>query len=32
MNAESRSGTEQRRRLKAEGVEFKGEKILGPWW
>ena len=32
MSAESISGAEQRRRLKAEGVTFKGEKILGPWW
>lgn len=32
MSADSVSGAEQRRRLKAEGIEFKGEKILGPWW
>lgn len=32
MSADSVSGAEQRRRLKAEGVEFKGEKIIGPWW
>jgi methylated-DNA-protein-cysteine methyltransferase-like protein len=32
MSAESQAGAEQRRRLKSEGVAFKGEKILGPWW
>lgn len=32
MDADSASGAEQRRRLKAEGVEFRGEKIVGPWW
>lgn len=32
MSAESASGAEQRRRLHAEGIEFKGEKIIGPWW
>ncbi|MDF2447072.1 MAG: methylated-DNA--protein-cysteine methyltransferase [Moraxellaceae bacterium] len=32
MSAESPSGAEQRRRLRAEGVAFRGEKILGPWW
>lgn len=32
MAAESASGAEQRQRLQAEGVRFRGEKILGPWW
>ncbi|MDQ8038297.1 MAG: MGMT family protein [Pedobacter sp.] len=32
MSADSAGGAEQRRKLKAEGVEFKGEKIVGPWW
>lgn len=32
MAAQSAAGAEQRHRLKAEGVEFRGEKILGPWW
>lgn len=32
MAADSVSGAEQRRRLKAEGVAFRGEKIIGPWW
>ncbi len=32
MSADSPGGAEQRRKLKAEGVTFKGEKILGPWW
>jgi methylated-DNA-protein-cysteine methyltransferase-like protein len=32
MSADSVGGAEQRRRLKAEGIQFKGEKILGPWW
>ena len=32
MDADSPGGAEQRRRLKAEGVQFKGERILGPWW
>ncbi len=32
MSADSPGGAEQRRKLKAEGVEFKGEKIVGPWW
>jgi methylated-DNA-protein-cysteine methyltransferase-like protein len=32
MSAESTGGAEQRRQPKAEGVTFKGEKILGPWW
>lgn len=32
MAAESASGAEQRQRLRAEGVQFRGEKILGPWW
>jgi methylated-DNA-protein-cysteine methyltransferase-like protein len=32
MSADSASGAEQRRKLKAEGVTFKSEKILGPWW
>ena len=32
MAADSSGGALQRRRLQAEGVEFRGEKILGPWW
>jgi methylated-DNA-protein-cysteine methyltransferase-like protein len=32
MSADSKAGAEQRRRLQAEGVNLKGEKILGPWW
>lgn len=32
MSADSVSGAEQRQRLKTEGVQFKGEKIMGPWW
>lgn len=32
MPADSPGGAEQRRRLKAEGVHFHGERILGPWW
>lgn len=32
MPADSPGGAEQRRRLRAEGVEFRGEKIVGPWW
>lgn len=32
MSAESEGGAEQRRRLQAEGVSFRGEKISGPWW
>jgi methylated-DNA-protein-cysteine methyltransferase-like protein len=32
LSADSPGGAEQRRRLKAEGVAFKGEKIVGPWW
>jgi methylated-DNA-protein-cysteine methyltransferase-like protein len=32
MSADSTGGAEQRRRLKAEGVQSKGEKFLGPWW
>ncbi|MDP2229288.1 MAG: MGMT family protein [Moraxellaceae bacterium] len=32
MSADSPGGAEQRRRLKAEGIVFKGEKIQGPWW
>lgn len=32
MTADSASGAEQRRRLTAEGVTFRGEKIIGPWW
>lgn len=32
MSEDSAGGAEQRRRLKAEGLEFKGDRILGPWW
>lgn len=32
MSADSAGGAEQRCRLKAEGVEFRGDKIMGPWW
>jgi methylated-DNA-protein-cysteine methyltransferase related protein len=32
MAADSPGGAEQRRKLKAEGVAFRGEKITGPWW
>lgn len=32
MPADSAGGAEQRRRLQAEGVQFRGERITGPWW
>ena len=32
MDETSISGAEQRRRLRAEGLEFKGDRIVGPWW
>lgn len=32
MPADSRGGAEQRRRLRAEGVEFRGDRVTGPWW
>lgn len=32
MGIEVGSGKTQYTRLKAEGLEIKGEKVLGPWW
>lgn len=32
MSADSPSGGEQRQRLREEGLEFKGDRIVGPWW
>lgn len=32
MGKQSSGGREQRRRLKAEGVEIVNDKVKGPWW
>ncbi len=32
MDETTRGGQEQRRRLREEGLEFKGDRIVGPWW
>lgn len=32
MTAESRGGREQRKRLKAEGLEIVNDRVRGPWW
>lgn len=32
MDENSSSGREQRKRLREEGLEFKGDRIVGPWW
>lgn len=32
MAPDSPAGALQRQRLREEGLQFKGEKVLGPWW
>ena len=32
MGPESSGGREQRRRLKAEGLEIVKDRVKGPWW
>ncbi|MFP5440706.1 MAG: MGMT family protein [Gammaproteobacteria bacterium] len=32
MDAGSRGGREQRRRLAAEGLEIVNDRVRGPWW
>ncbi len=32
MTPQSSGGREQRRRLKAEGLEIVKDKVKGPWW
>lgn len=32
MSEESTGGKEQRRKLRQEGLEFKGDRVIGPWW
>lgn len=32
MDASSIGGQEQRRRLRDEGLAFKGDRVVGPWW
>lgn len=32
MDSDSRGGREQRRRLRAEGLEIVNDKVRGPWW
>lgn len=32
MDEHCASGREQRKRLKEEGLEMKGDRVVGPWW
>ncbi|MFZ5757787.1 MAG: MGMT family protein [Pseudomonadota bacterium] len=32
MEADSRGGREQRRRLKSEGLDIVNDRVRGPWW
>lgn len=32
MGEDCAAGREQRQRLKAEGLQFRGDRVTGPWW